>query len=430
VASGLVGLILAGGAARGAYEVGVVIHILTEVAKDIGRPVPIDILCGTSVGAINAGTLAAHADEPVRRGDILVKQWTSLKLDQVARPSKSEIMALVGGLVGRKRSPPGPGEVRRGGLLDPRGIEAIVRQAISPDGIRRNLEAGRIKAITVSTTDVASGRTVIFVQRKDPGLPPWGHDPTITVRPALISAEHALASAAVPLLFPAVRIDGDYYCDGGLRQNVPLSPARRLGADGLIVVNPRFIPAEGPPPEDVARERERDYPGPFFLFGKALNALLLDRIDADIDRLHRINLILEAGVRRFGPHFVEELNKELGDKGRLHRLKRLRVVHIRASEDIGLMAGEFARSPEFAARASGMIGKIVRRISEWEGAGESDLLSYLLFDGEFSARLIELGQNDARARHEELCAFFEELAPKDKDDRAKLATKRASVDDA
>jgi NTE family protein len=414
VAGGLVGLILAGGAARGAYEVGVVIHILTEVAKDIGRQVPIDILCGTSVGAINAGTLAAHAHEPVRRGEVLVRQWTNLRLDQVARPSKGEIMALIGGLVGRKRSAPKPGEVRRGGLLDPRGIEAIVRQAISPDGIRRNLEAGHIKALTVSTTDVASGRTVIFLQRKDPGLPPWGHDPTITVRPAQISAEHALASAAVPLLFPAVRIDGDYYCDGGLRQNVPLSPARRLGADGLIVVNPRFIPAEGPPPE-VARERERDYPGPFFLFGKALNALLLDRIDADIDRLHRINLILEAGVRRYGANFVKELNQELGDKGRLHKLKQLRVVHIRASQDIGAMAAEYARSPDFAARASGMIGKLVRRISEWEGAGEADLLSYILFDGEFSARLIELGRNDARARHDELCAFFDELAPKDRE---------------
>jgi len=425
VAGGLVGLILAGGAARGAYEVGVVIHILTEVAKDIGRDVPIDILCGTSVGAINAGTLAAHADEPSRRGDILERQWTSLRLDQVARPSKSEIMALVGGLVGRKRSPPGPGEVRRGGLLDPRGIEAIVRQAMSPDAIRRNLEAGHVKALTVSTTDVASGRTVIFLQRKEPGLPPWGHDPTITVRPAQITAEHALASAAVPLLFPAVRIDGEYFCDGGLRQNVPLSPARRLGADGLIVVNPRFIPSDVPPPE-VVRERERDYPGPFFLFGKALNALLLDRIDADIDRLQRINLILEAGVRRFGPTFVDELNKELGDKGRLHRLKRIRVVHIRASRDIGAMAAEYVRSPEFAGRASGMIGKIVRRISEWEGAGEADLLSYILFDGEFSARLIELGKSDATRRHDELCAFFDELTPKSASDKRSIEARVGS----
>jgi NTE family protein len=405
---GLVALVLAGGAARGAYEVGVVQHILNEVSKDIGRQTPLDILCGTSVGAINACTLAAHADQPVKRGEFLVQQWTRLRLEEVARPSRAEILGLVGGLLGRKRSAPGPGEVRRGGLLDVRGIETLVRQAIVPGSIRKNLELGHLRALTVSTTDVASGRTVIFLQRKEPGLPPWSIEPTLTVRAAQISAEHALASAAVPLLFPAVRIGGEFYCDGGLRQNVPLSPARRLGADGLIVVNPRYIPAEPPLPE-VARERERDYPGPFFLFGKALNALLLDRIDADIDRLHRINRILDAGVRRYGPRFVEEINEELVGKGQTRGLKRLRVVHIRASQDIGALAANYARSPEFAARSSGLIGKMIRRISEWEGAGEADLLSYILFDGEFSARLIELGRTDARARHSELCAFFEDL---------------------
>jgi NTE family protein len=411
VKTGLVALVLAGGAARGAYEVGVVMHILTAVAKDIGRPVPFDILCGTSVGAINACTLAAHAEHPLARGELLIKHWQGLRLDQVARPSRSEILGLFGSMVGRKRPPPGPDETRRGGLIDPRGIEDIVRQVISPGGIRRNIEAGRVKALTVSTTDVSSGRTVIFLQRKEHTQPKWSRDPTISVRATQISAEHALASAAVPLLFPAVRIDGDFYCDGGLRQNVPLSPARRLGADGMIVVNPRYIPAEQPT-VDLARERQRDYPGPLFLFGKALNALLLDRIDADIDRLARINLILEAGVRRFGPNFVDELNKELGDK-RVHGLKRLRVVHIRASADIGALAAAYVRSPDFAGRTAGMIGSVLRRISEWEGAGEADLLSYILFDGEFATRLMELGRNDARARHAELCAFFDDLAPKD-----------------
>jgi NTE family protein len=408
---GLIALILAGGAARGAYEVGVVMHILTDVVKEIGRPVPFDILCGTSVGAINACTLAAHAESALERVDILGQQWKGLRLDQVARPSRSEILSLFGSMLGRKRAPPGPDEIRRGGLIDPRGIEEIVRQVISPGGIRRNIEAGRVKALTVSTTNVSTGRTVIFLQRKEHTPPKWSRDPTISVRATQISAEHALASAAVPLLFPAVRIDGEFYCDGGLRQNVPLSPARRLGADGLIVVNPRYIPAELPT-LDLARERQREYPGPLFLFGKALNALLLDRIDADIDRLNRINLILEAGVRRFGPHFVPELNKELGDK-RFHGLKRLRVVHIRASADIGALAAEYVRSPDFNGRASGMIAGVIRRISEWEGAGEADLLSYILFDGEFAARLIELGRNDARARHAELCTFFDELAPKD-----------------
>lgn len=407
---GQIALILAGGAARGAYEVGVVMHILTEVVKDIGRQVPFDILCGTSVGAINACTLATHADQPLGRGEILVKQWKDLRLDQVARPSRDEILSLFGSMVGRKRPPPGLEDTRRGGLLDPRGIEEIVRQVISPGAIRRNIEAGRVKALTVSTTDVASGRTVIFLQRKDLTAPKWSRDPTIAVRATQISAEHALASGAVPLLFPAVRIDGDFYCDGGLRQNVPLSPARRLGADGLIVVNPRYVPADKPS-FDLGRKRQRDYPGPLFLFGKALNALLLDRIDADIDRLARINLILEAGTKRFGSHFISELNKELGDK-RVHGLKRLRIVHIRASADIGAMAAEYVKSPDFASRSSGMIAGALRRLSEWEGAGEADLLSYILFDGEFAARLIELGRNDARARHAELCAFFDELAPK------------------
>jgi NTE family protein len=88
-------------------------------------------------------------------------------------------------------------------------------------------------------------------------------------------------------------------------------------------------------------------------------------------------------------------------------------VHIRASADIGALAAEYVKSPEFAARASGVIAGALRRLSEWEGAGEADLLSYILFDGEFAARLIELGRNDARVRHAELCAFFDELSPKE-----------------
>jgi NTE family protein len=406
-----VALILAGGAARGAYEVGVVQYILGQVAKDLGRDLPIDILCGTSVGAINACMLAAHAHEPAMRADKLAHTWKDLKLDQVARPSRTELFGLFGGLLGRKRPPPEPGAQRRGGLFDPRGVELIVRRGMHPGAIRRNLQSRRLSALTVSTTNVGSGKTVIFVERSEPGLPPWNQDPTIVVRAAEITAEHALASAAVPPLFPAVRLEGDFYCDGGLRQNVPLSPARRLGADGLIVVNPRHIPDEPLIPKIAAAdENEADYPGPFFLLGKALNALLLDRIDNDIDRLNRINIILEAGTRRFGPKFVDELNQELGTKGRLRGFRPLRVVHIRASQDIGLMAAEYARSPEFASRSSGVMGRLIRRLGEW-GAGEADFLSYILFDGEFSARLIELGHNDARSRHDELCTFFDALAP-------------------
>src|SRR6202012_3500397 len=102
----------------------------------------------------------------------------------------------------------------------------------------------RLAAMSISTTHVASGRTVVFVQRRDGGLPRWGSDPTMIAHAASIRAEHVLASAAVPFLFPAVEIDGEFYCDGGLRQNGPLSPARSLGADGVIVVKPRYIRAQ------------------------------------------------------------------------------------------------------------------------------------------------------------------------------------------
>ena len=404
-------LILAGGAARGAYEVGVVQYILKEIARDLGRDLPLDILCGTSVGAINACMLAAHAHEPSLRADKLAHTWKELKLDQVARPSRTELFGLVGGMFGRKRSPPSDGAQRRGGLFDPRGVELIVRRGMPPGAIRKNLQARRLSALTVSTTNVGTGKTVIFVERSEPGLPPWSQDPTIVVRATEITAEHALASAAVPPLFPAVRLDGDFYCDGGLRQNVPLSPARRLGADGLIVVNPRHIPDEPLAPRaEITKDNETEYPGPFFLLGKAMNALLLDRIDNDIDRLNRINIILEAGTRRFGAKFVDELNQELGTKGRLKGFRPLRVVHIRASQDIGLMAAEYARSPEFGARSSGVWGDSYAASAN--GAPAKRTFSPTSSSTVSSPRVSSSSAAATRrARHDELCAFFEAIAP-------------------
>jgi NTE family protein len=399
-----VAFVLAGGAARGAYEVGILSYVFTDVVRALGRKISLDILCGTSVGAINACALAASADDPSLAVDRLVREWTALRLPTLVRANTREILALIRSFIAPHHVPVRPGQVRQGGVLDPTGIERIVHAAIDFPKIRDHLRAGRLRALTISTTDVATGKTVIFLERSEPGQPRWSRDPTIAVRATEIQAEHALASAAVPFLFPAVRIDDAFYCDGGLRQNVPLSPARRLGADGLLVVNPRYI---GAPTPKLKKENEASYPGPLFLAGKALNALLLDRIDNDISRLRRINDILEAGMRRYGPSFVDELNAELAVGSRVSDVRPLRVVHIRASADIGAAAGAYVRSPEFAARAGAVAGKVLRRMAEWEGEGEADLVSYLLFDGEFAARLIELGRRDAASRHEELCALFE-----------------------
>lgn len=396
-----VGLVLAGGAARGAYEVGVVRYVLEDVSKALGRDVPIDVLCGTSAGSINAVMLAAHADQPAKRAEMLAHRWTSLKLEDVVRPSAGELLQLAGRLVGRAPRG-GSREGRRGGIFDPSGVETIVRDAVPFARIGEHMRAGRVAAISISTTHVASGRTVVFVQRREEGTPRWGRDPTMVARAATLRAEHVLASAAVPLLFPAVEIDDQYYCDGGLRQNVPLSPARRLGADSLIVINPRFIREESPTPAE-AEERERDYPDPLFVVGKAMNALLLDRIENDIDRLRRLNAVLEAGTRHYGAGFADALNEELAKAG-VGALRPLEVVYVRASQDIGVLAAEYVRSPEFAKRTRGLLARALRRIAE--GESEADLLSYVLFDGEFAGRLVEIGRADARARHDELVRFF------------------------
>jgi NTE family protein len=396
-----VGLVLAGGSARGAYEVGVVQYILEDVARSLGCDVPLDVISGTSAGSINAVMLAANADKPSERGALLARKWTELQLEDVVRPSTSEILRLAARLVGRTTRPDARAG-RRGGVFDPSGVEAIVRDSVRFDAIVEHMRAGRISAVSISTTHVASGRTVVFVQRGEGGIPRWGSDPTMVARPALIRAEHVLASAAVPLLFPAVEIDGQFYCDGGLRQNVPLSPARRLGANSLIVINPRYISEVSPAPA-LAEAREREFPDPLFVVGKAMNALLLDRIENDIDRLERLNAVLRAGERRFGASFSDMLNQELDSQG-LSPLRPLDVVYVRASQDIGVLAAEYVRSAEYAKRVRGLIGRVLRRIAE--GESEADLLSYVLFDGPFAGQLIEMGRSDARARHDELGGFF------------------------
>ena len=398
-----VGLVLAGGSARGAYEVGVVRYVLEDVARALGREPPLDVLCGTSAGSINTCFLAAHADQPTARGTLLAERWSTLKLDDVVRPSAAEMLHLAARLLGRAaRSSTKRG--RRGGIIDPSGVEEIVRQAIPFERISEHMQAGRLRALSISTTHVASGKTVVFVQRREGGIPKWGNDPTMVAQAAHIQPDHVLASAAVPLLFPAVEVDGQFYCDGGLRQNVPLSPARRLGADRLVVVNPRYIRDVEPSPP-LAEARERSYPDPLFVVGKAMNALLLDRIENDIDRLQRLNAVLEAGMRQYGPGFADTINEDLAARG-MGGLRPLAVVYVRASQDIGVMAAEYVRSPEFSKRARGLLGRALRRIAE--GETEADLLSYLLFDGEFCGRLIEIGRSDARAVHAELVRFFEE----------------------
>lgn len=395
-------LVLAGGAARGAYEVGVVDYIAREVSLSVGRDVTFDILCGTSVGALNACGLAAYAHEGKDAAKRLIDVWQKLQISELVQTD-------VRGMVGFGRRLLGRGGIatevalRESGILDAAGLERLIERSVPFKNITHNINDGLVHALTVSTTHVASGKTVVYVQRKGLTIPKWSLDPTIIPRAAEIGAQHALASAAIPILFRAVRMGNEYHCDGGLRQNVPLSPARRLGADSVIVINPRHIDDTGLAGSPATEE---DFPGPFFLIGKTLNALLLDRIDTDLARLESINRILDAGTKAYGADFTAMLNGALGnDAGR--GMKKMNAILVRSTEDIGKLAAEFVQSPAFA-RVQGVTGRVLRHVAERGNArNEADLLSYLLFDGEFAGRLIELGRSDARLRHEELCAFVE-----------------------
>lgn len=406
---GRIALVLSGGAARGAYEAGVVQYLREGLPRETGVRARFDVLCGSSVGAINACFLAATMDRPDEQGAMLVERWCSLELEKVVRVGRPELFRFGRSLLGIGPAP--AFEDKHGGLLDPSALERVVTEQFSWAMIQRNIAAGRLHALAVSATHVASGRTVVFVEREDGTAPTWENDPFIRGMPARMRPQHALASAAIPLLFPAVQIDGRWYCDGGVRLNTPLSPALRLGADRVLVVSLRYLPPK--PAPRVPGERtsllepvQTDHaPSPYFLAGRVLNALWLDHVDYDYDRLHRTNEMLAAGTAAFGPEFTEQLNAALIARGAAP-LRRITELRIHPSTDIGAKASEYARSDAFAPRATGMTSKFLRRFAapEWQDA---DLASYLLFDGGFARELVDLGYADTRAQRDELARFFD-----------------------
>lgn len=393
---------LSGGGSRGAYEAGIIQYLREDLPRRLGRQVPIDIVTGTSVGAINATYVAATNDDPIAQARTLVEHWESLRLEELIgmrlRDAGRAIKLLFG-----DPPPPAPGTWRYGGLLETGGLERFVVHAIPWRAIDKNLRSGAVEALTVSATHVGSGHTIVFLSSRDP-VPPggWSRDPFTRHRTARIGPRHVLASAALPILFPAVKIGDEFFTDGGLRQNTPMSPAIRLGADRVIVISLRHVQT---PSEELQRERTIAYPKPLFMIGKALNALLLDRTDYDLDRMQRLNAILRAGEHAFGAGFLDVMNAELM-RLRGAPLRIIEALHIRPSVDIGALAAEFVARDRVIVHGR-VARRLIHKLSNGESAHESDFLSYLLFDGNWARELIALGRADAARKEEELLRFFE-----------------------
>jgi NTE family protein len=398
-----IGFVLSGGGSRGAYEAGIIHYLRTDLARRIGRHVPIDIVCGTSVGAINAAFLAATMGDPETQANQIVAAWKALRIEELISLKGRDLMRAAKMMLGGEPPQPPPGSFRYGGLLDTSGLERFVIRVIPWRGIERNLRGRSLHALSVSATHVGTGHTIVFLSSAEPVPREWSRDPFVRHRAARIGPRHVLASAAIPMLFHAVKIGEEYFTDGGLRQNTPMSPAIRLGADRLLLVSLRHV--KSGEPKGVEQERVEAYPKPLFLAGKALNALMLDHTEYDLMRMQRINMILEAGIASFGDKFEDMMNHELV-RLRGAPLRRVQAVHIRPSEVIGRIAAEFARDGRAAVHGA-IAKRLIARLSSAEANNESDLLSYLLFDGNFAAELIELGRRDAAKKEDELAALFD-----------------------
>jgi NTE family protein len=400
-------VVLSGGGARGAYEAGVLRFILDELPGRTGIKPDFEIISGTSVGAIHACFLAATADETEKRGERLVEIWDRMRVQEIFHFTMRDWFKLPKRFFGVKRVAKQLREGQRPdrlyGLLDTGPLERLVLQSIPWRGIRRNVRSGRVDTVCVAATQVATGRAVVFCDSHRPELPPWASVSNIRMQRIRLSPLHALASAAIPLLFPSVRVGARYYADGGLRLNTPLAPAVRLGADRILVIG--LTQETGPTTsEALAQERTAEFGNPMYLFGKVLNALMLSPIDADVARLHFVNDIIATGTKVYGDDFLEKLNSGLDPKGD-RPLRRIEDLVIRPSEDLGRMAAEVVRNdPKLELGA--FLGLLRRSTGAGSTAKEADLLSYLLFDAAYARPLAELGYKDAEARQDELAAFF------------------------
>ena len=400
-------LVMSGGGARGAYEAGVLAYVLDELPRRLGRPVRFQIVTGTSVGAIHACFVAATAGEP-DAGARLLDIWRSLHIGGVYRAGAGDLLGLPLRLLGLGGSHPVPAEaggpVRLAGLLDTLPLERLVHERIAWARLRRNVDGGLVEAVAVAATEIGTGKSIVWVDNRERAVTRWARDPFVLARPAALTPAHALASAAIPFLFPAPQIDGGFYCDGGLRLNTPLAPALRLGADHLLIVGLRHT-ASTDEEQALAAHREANYGSLAYLGGKVLNALLLDHIDYDVHRLRLVNAILDTGTRAYGPEFLPRINETVTAlRGTSYRV--VRHVYLTPSRDLGVMAAECFAAHRGGGGLRAWLSDAVLRYAVHGIVGEADLLSYLYFDRCYAEHLIELGRADAAACAEELATFF------------------------
>jgi NTE family protein len=372
----------------------VLAHLFEHVLPKLPPGARLDLVSGTSVGAIHAAYAAASAHWPgEKRGNWIAGIWSAMRADEVFRLSLADLLRVplralgVGAL-----SHPGRRDVI-GGLVDVRPLEQLVARSIPWDELPANLESGAAGALCVSCTEVRTGRVTVFMDGPLADPSPWDYDPGAFAIAGRITQQHVRASAAIPFLFPAVRLRDRFYVDGGLRMNTPLSPALRLGAERVLVIATK----KNPGPEADTQHPDAVITQPSFLLGKVLNALTLDQLEIELKRLELINAMIDQGCAVYGRDFLSRINVAVREQ-RGVGFRPVQACVIRPSEDIGRIAAETHRAG--GASASVAHALLARVATRGAPADEADLLSYVFFDRRFTGRLVEMGRADARARED------------------------------
>jgi len=393
------GLVLMGGGARAAYQVGV-LRALARVRREVGAPRsnPFGIICGTSAGAINAAALACQADRFDHAVAGIVNVWRHFSADRVYRADAFGVvrtgarwltMLTLGWALARwRRASPRS-------LLDNEPLGELLNQVVAVDRLPALLGAGHLRALAVTASSYSSGNHVTFCQTAQP-FEPWLRSQRLAV-PAAIGLEHLMASSAIPFVFPAVSlpIDGqpEWFGDGSMRQSAPISPAVHLGAERIFVIGAGRL--HEPPGE---RRSGGPYPSLAQVAGHALSNIFLDSLAVDIERSLRINRTLELldpAARARSP------------------LRPLEVLVIAPTQRIDDIAARHVDSLPASVRAllRGMgVGAnghpSLAAKGRKPGQGGAALASYLLFEAAFTRELIALGMADTLARRDEVIAFF------------------------
>jgi len=369
------GLVLTGGGARAAYQVGV-LKAVRELLPQAGKS-PFPIVCGTSAGAINAATLAVFADDFGAAVDRLLDVWEHFHVHHVYRSDPVGIARVgarwLAALTLLSRTSPTS-------LLDNSPLAEMLARRLDFGRVQENIDNGCLYAVSITCSGYSSGQSVSFYQG-GPDTEAW--ERTQRVGAAMpIRAEHLMASAALPFIFPAVKINREYFGDGSMRQIAPISPALHLGADRVLVVSTARQDSNVEPP----RVRSNTYPSVAQIAGHALNSIFLDSLNADIELVQRINRTISL----IPPEKVREAGLPL---------RQIKVLVISPSQPIERMVVRHVHELPWTVRF------LLRGIGAMNRNG-SNLASYLLFESGYCRALIDLGYQDTMARRAELLEFL------------------------